>query len=71
VWELGKYIQFSDGTSGGKGPLGTPRNRWKDIINTAIKTTGCKGVECVYVAWDGMQLLSLVNKKMKLLFQSS
>jgi hypothetical protein len=46
----------------GKGPLGRPRNRWKDNIKMdLLQEVGCEGMDWINLAQDTDRRLALVN----------
>jgi len=50
----------------GKRPLGRPRPRWEDNINTGIQEVGCRGMEWIELAEDGDGWRALVSAVMNL-----
>jgi hypothetical protein len=48
----------------GKGPLGRPRRRWENNINTDIQEVGCGGMDWIDLVQDKDSLLVLVNVEM-------
>jgi hypothetical protein len=49
----------------GKRPLGKPRLRWKDCINTDLQEVGCGGMDWIDLAQDRDRCLAFVNAVMK------
>ena len=50
----------------GKRPLGRPRRRWEDNINTDLQEVGCGGMEWIELARDRDRWRVLVNAVMNL-----
>jgi len=53
--------------SDGKSPLGRPRRRWEDDINTDYQEVGCGGMDWIELAQDRDRWRVLVNAVMNLL----
>ena len=53
------------GKSEEKRPLGRPRRRWVDNINTDLQEVGCGGMDWIELAQDRDRLSALVNAVMK------
>jgi hypothetical protein len=52
----------------GKRPLGRPRHRWVNNINTELREIGRGGIECIDLAQDRDQWRALVNTVVNLRF---
>jgi hypothetical protein len=52
-----------------KGPLGSPRRRWKYTIKTNLKEIGCEGGVWMQVVQDLIQRQAFVNTVMTMRFE--
>jgi hypothetical protein len=43
------------GSPEGKRPLGRPKRRWEDNIKMDLREIGIDEVNCIRLAWDGVQ----------------
>ena len=50
----------------GKSPLGKPRRRWEDNINTDLQEVGCGDMDWIDLAQDRDRWRALVNAVMNL-----
>jgi hypothetical protein len=60
----GVFTVFSVGRHEGKRPLGRPRRRWEDNINTDLKEIGIDGANWIQLAQDRFQWRAFVNTVM-------
>jgi len=42
-------------------PLGFPKLKWEDNFKINLKSVGCRGVECIYLAEDTDEWQFIVN----------
>jgi hypothetical protein len=63
-----KYIRYLVCKPEGKRPLGRPRHRRKDNIETRIEEIGREGVDWINLDYDCAEWRAILNTVMKLLF---
>jgi hypothetical protein len=61
-----KLYKVLVGKPEGKGPLGTPRRRWKDGIRMYVGETGLEGVDWIRLAHDRNRWRAVVSAVMNL-----
>jgi hypothetical protein len=59
--ERGSVYTSLVGNSEGKKPLGRPRRRWKDNINTDLQEVGCGVMDWIELAQDRDKWRAFVN----------